>query len=325
MLAVYSAATLVTGMKAALALPQSIQNFSPGDAAVLMNRNIGGKVTATIGTGTGAQTFTNSADTAVTTGGVIGTFTYSASAGNSNNFAVGTSSQLGVNASASSTQDYGVSSNATLKADTSKLTQSIGTSGINDTQAASSVMNMNQASTTVQDKMGTTYSDLATKSGWTAANGGYSNASVNSGAVVTAANYNDQKNTLYTSTVTSLNSASSQSMSDAKNGIISGSFSQTANDGTTVTGTTGGLTTVAQTVASTSSNNVTVAGVGNAATINATSGSQFASTVAVRNTAATAGLSNSATASGSAGASLNSSATANSSATGFASTFIQSF
>lgn len=63
-----------------------------------------------------------------TGGGLQGTFTYSASSGQSNNFAVGTSSTLGVNASASSTNDYKVQSTGKADVNGSSLTLGIGSS-----------------------------------------------------------------------------------------------------------------------------------------------------------------------------------------------------
>lgn len=82
------------------------------------------------GTGTSLKDIlgTNSGSTSGTAGGLGGTFTYSASSGQNNNFAVGTSTSLGVNASASSTADYKVQSTGTAAVGGSSLTLGIGSS-----------------------------------------------------------------------------------------------------------------------------------------------------------------------------------------------------
>ena len=64
----------------------------------------------------------------VQTGGLQGTFTYSGSTGQNNNFAVGTSTSFGVNASASSTADYKVQSTGAANVGGTQINLGIGSS-----------------------------------------------------------------------------------------------------------------------------------------------------------------------------------------------------
>ena len=80
----------------------------------------------------------SSSDALNSLGGPTGTTSYNSSAGQSNSFAVGASNTLGVNASASSTADYGVSSRAALMSQGSYLNQSLGNSGSSINSASSS-------------------------------------------------------------------------------------------------------------------------------------------------------------------------------------------
>lgn len=99
-------------------------------------------------------------------GGATGTTSYNSSAGQSNSFAVGASNTLGVNASASSTADYGVNSRAALMSQGSYLNQSLGNSGSSVNSASSSQkMEYDQvASSAASAKYGSSW-EYASKSG----------------------------------------------------------------------------------------------------------------------------------------------------------------
>lgn len=294
--------------------------------------------------GAAAAAYLNTVSGSGNTGGKAGTFQYSGSAGANNNFAVGTSTGIGVNASASSTADYAVTSNGTLKVDGSSMKQSIGTSGITDQMAAQAATASSTAMQKTNESYGSNYAayqamDAATRPGNT--------VGTTKTAYASEAEYNSAKQTAYTANYNAY--TSSQSFSDAKNGIISGQFSQVGDAGNITKTTTeyqtdasGAQKTAAnssgfvasqsvvsesttQSRASSASNNVTVAGIGNSATVQAAAGSSFSSDIKARTVAGTVGMSNSATANGSAGANLSSTATANSSNTNFTSTFVQSF
>jgi len=88
--------------------------------------------------------------TGVQSGGLQGTFTYSGSTGQNNNFAVGTSTNFGVNASASSTADYKVQSTGTANVGGTQINLGIGSS--NQIDALNRAGNpTNNGSTTTTD------------------------------------------------------------------------------------------------------------------------------------------------------------------------------
>lgn len=76
----------------------------------------------------GAGILGTAGSTGVQAGGLQGTFTYSGSTGQNNNFAVGTSTNFGVNASASSTADYKVQSTGSANVGGTQINLGIGSS-----------------------------------------------------------------------------------------------------------------------------------------------------------------------------------------------------
>ena len=106
-----------------------------------------------------------------------GTAQFNNSIGTNNNFQVGSSTNLGVNASASSTPEYGINSQARLDlASTTTLTQVIGTSGASqsttDTAKAAYAVAHEAASTRAHSR------GLEVQRTWEASNGGsYANSS----------------------------------------------------------------------------------------------------------------------------------------------------
>jgi hypothetical protein len=270
--------------------------------------------------------------TGTASGGKVGTFTFSANEGTSQNFSVGTSTNLGVNASASSTQEYSVDSRASLGIGTSTFRQTIGTSGISQQADVSNSAKSSYVSDAVQSKVGTTeteyYSkalsdskslsstDMQQKYSWWSPT--YS-TSTDSESLKTASTTNSSesfqsrldKTTSHVTTQAESEFSRSTSSRDAANGVISGTFRAAS----TSTGTTPATN-------STDNNEVTVKGIGNAASLNAGGSSEFRTVVTARGGTP---ASNSATANGSAGANMGSSSTANASNTSFSSVFIQSF
>jgi hypothetical protein len=83
----------------------------------------------------------------------VGTAQYNNSIGTNNSFQVGSSTNLGVNASTSSTPEYEVTSHARLDlASNSNLSQVIGTSGASNTLSAETKAAMDKADTTAQTR-----------------------------------------------------------------------------------------------------------------------------------------------------------------------------
>ena len=86
----------------------------------------------------------------------VGTAQYNNSIGTNNSFQVGSSTNLGVNASTSSTPEYEVTSHAKLDlSGSSVLKQIIGTSGASQTRIAEQVAAMTYADTTAKDTAST--------------------------------------------------------------------------------------------------------------------------------------------------------------------------
>jgi len=267
-------------------------------------------------------------------GGKVGTFTFSGSEGTSQNFSVGTSTNLGVNASASSTSEYAVTSTAALAVGGSSLKQTIGTSGVSETETQRAAQKSSYIEDTVSRTVGSTSTDYFSKASedsktltssqmtqkynwWSDSMSGKTATEIESTATTASGKsstqmFEDAK--LKTSQQASSDYNMSAASSSAANGVISGSFKAASTS-------TGDL--VGNTAAnSTDNNEVTVKGIGNSATLNANGGSEFRSNVVARPGTPT---SNSATANGGAGASMQSTSTANASNTGFSSVFIQSF
>jgi hypothetical protein len=276
----------------------------------------------------------SSQTTGTASGGKVGTFTFSGSEGTSQNFSVGTSTNLGVNASASSTSEYAVTSTAALAVGGSSLRQTIGTSGIQDSASSREQLKSSYVEDTVSRTVGSSSTDYFTKASedsktltssqmtqkynwWNDSMSGKTSSEIETAAASTSGKtstqlFEDAK--LKTSQQAASDYSTSAASSQAANGVISGSFKAAS----TSTGDTIGTTASN----STDNNEVTVKGIGNAATLNANGGSEFRTNVVARTGSPT---SNSATANGGAGASMSSTSTANASNTGFSSVFIQSF
>jgi len=301
--------------------------------------NVGG--TRVEGATINANGTTTGGTTVITTGGggKVGTFQASLSEGDQQRFAVGTSTNISVNASSSSTSDYQTNSTATFGIGSSNLRQTIGSSGVSETATARASAASTYASTAVAETLGNSvekYYEKATSSGTQTASNSNSGSSgywwwwgssyQNSNG--TQKSYNDlsseQKETIqseYNKSVSSVTQKatseynSSASASEAANGVISGSFVSSSSQ----TGTSG-----TPPNSDAANNQVTVKGIGNAASVNAQSNSVFSSVITGRaNVTPSAGSSG--TASGSAGANVSSTASADAAATKFSSVFIQAY
>jgi hypothetical protein len=287
---------------------------------------------STVGQTVTKQTGAGAATSEITTtsggGGKVGTFTTSLSEGDQQRFAVGTSTNIGVNASASSTSDYQVNSNANLSFGTSNLRQTIGTSGIAQSQSERSSLAESYAANSASTSVGSSaerYYEKAQASGNANQNSGYAwwNSSYSGKSFNSLSS--DEKQTITNSYNAAYTSASSAAKSDysssaaaqeASNGVISGSFVSSSNK-TVDTAATPDVNNSA------ANNQVTVKGIGNAASVNAIGNSGFTSVVSARSGTPAAGSSG--TASGSAGANVSSTASADAAATKFSSVYIQSY
>lgn len=283
-------------------------------------------------------------------GGKVGTFQASLSEGDQQRFAVGTSTNIGVNASSSSTSDYQANSTATFGFGSSTLRQSIGTSGATQSatqkdQAKASYVEQTastsaaqSASTTVGSSAesyynkaaanATTSGNTSTSTGYSWWNSGYQTSGANKSwsslssdeqKAVTASYqqaYNSAYSTAYTSASTSAATSyeSSAAASEAATGVISGSFVSSSSQSGSAAPAAG---------SENANNQVTVRGIGNAANVNAAGNSVFNSVITARPGTPAAGTSG--TASGSAGANVSTTASADAAATKFSSVFIQSY
>lgn len=261
--------TRSTFIKVAAALGVVAGLSSPASAQVstgLLQQGFGGAASPTTSAFSalkngGSTTQTSTGDgtpTTITTGasgGKTGTFSFNGVEGDSQRFAVGTSTSIGVNASASSTSEYSVKSSAAL--------------------------GLGAASSTSNDGINVTSSSGAS----------------------------NFKQSLGSSTLSDVKGAVGSTTS--ADGAISGTFKSTE-------------TTTPVSLDKNATNDVTVKGLGNTATINADPAkSSFTSNVERLGSGVTG--SNSATANGSAGGSVNSSASADASRSSFSSIFMQSF
>ena len=259
--------------------------------------------------------------TVITTGGggKVGTFQASLSEGDQQRFAVGTSTNISVNASSSSTSDYMTNSTATFGIGSSNLRQTIGTSGVRETASARESSASSYADTSVGKTASSYYekakSEIAVDSSassrytwWhsSMATQSYDQAKTNT---TSGSKIDSTYNSEYGSAKSEY--SSSASASQAANGVISGSF--VASSSTTTTPAAG----------DNSQNQVTVSGIGNAASVNAQANSVFSSTITGR--AGTPAVGTSGTASGSAGANVSSTASADAAATKFSSVYIQAY
>jgi hypothetical protein len=323
------------GVAAGLAAPVSAQvsqdlrtsAFGPSGAAASgfsALSNVGG--TRVEGATIDANGVSTGGTTVITTGGggKVGTFQASLSEGDQQRFAVGTSTNISVNASSSSTSDYQTNSTATFGVGSSNLRQTIGTSGVSETATSRANAASSYAATAVETEVGNSaerYYEKASASGNTASsnsnwawwNNSYSGRSWNqlssSEQQSITSSYNQVASSINQRATSEYNS--SASASEASNGVISGSF--VSNSASTTSPTT-----------AEANNQVTVKGIGNAASVNAQSNSVFSSVITGRaNFTPSAGSSG--TASGSAGANVSSTASADAAATKFSSVFIQAY
>lgn len=164
-----------------------------------------------------------------------GTAQFNNTSSTSNAFSVGSSTNFGVNASASSTNDYMVDANALLKlAGTSQLQQTIGTSSSAANTMAASEAAASAASTIASSqadvKFGETWEDYQAIKGASSTAGNDSPAGFTEESFSNAAQYNAARDA-FTKTATSeayslVTEAATQSSSQGAsgNGIISGEF-----------------------------------------------------------------------------------------------------
>jgi hypothetical protein len=164
-----------------------------------------------------------------------GTAQFNNTSSTSNAFSVGSSTNFGVNASASSTNDYMVDANALLKlAGTSQLQQTIGTSSSAANTLAASEAAASAASTIAASqadvKYGETWADYQLIKGASETVGNDSPAGFTAESFTTEAQYNAARDA-FTKTSTSdayslVTEAATQSSSQGAsgNGIISGDF-----------------------------------------------------------------------------------------------------
>ena len=180
-----------------------------------------------------------------------GTAQFNNSSSTANAFSVGSSTNFGVNAAASSTNDYMVDSNALLQlSGTSQLQQTIGTSSsAANTMAAAEAAST--AATTIatkntQSEFGQTWSDYVAKEGGTQSGtsatftGADASEKYKTQAAYEAAKkdfYNEQVNTAYSNVATSATQSSSQGASGQ--GIIRGEFITTNSNKTDIGATAG--------------------------------------------------------------------------------------
>jgi hypothetical protein len=167
----------------------------------------------------------------------IGTAQYNNSIGTNNSFQVGSSTNLGVNASTSSTPEYAVQSHAKLDlADTTKLIQVIGTSGAANQTSQETSSKLDWAKeradedvATWESSHGSTYNDYLTY--WYDSSPYYDNQTQWEDARSEV-----RRTSMSENYVESSSSSSSSSASSDLTGVISGSFT-TTESGTAAAGT----------------------------------------------------------------------------------------
>jgi len=280
----------------------------------------------TVGTQTdtftdGNNSFTTTSTSALSTGmkapqidvgtGTVekGTVQYSNSTGTSDAFNVGTLSSVGASVSASSTPDYNVSSTATFGLKGSTINQVIGTSGANSSSSSQSTSDTQSIATSVAESQ--VQSDFQRDT----TNGGYWwwNRRNNRRTKISDSEYESTKSTYTASLVEDITKSISDS--SGQSGTISGVFKKT--DGTSD---------------GSSSNEVTVKGIGadnsilasDTTTFNSVIGKVGVSTTDISGTPTVANA-GAGTASGSASGSINTTASANANSSQFVSSFAQAY
>ena len=238
-----------------------------------------------------------------------GTVQYSNSTGTSDAFNVGTLSSVGASVSASSTPDYNVSSTATFGLKGSTINQVIGTSGANSSSSSQSTSDTQSIATSVAETQ--VQSDFQRDT----TNGGYWwwNRRNNRRTKISDSEYESTKSTYTASLVEDITKSISDS--SGQSGTISGVFKKT--DGTSD---------------GSSSNEVTVKGIGadnsilasDTTTFNSVIGKVGVSTTDISGTPTVANA-GAGTASGSASGSINTTASANANSSQFVSSFAQAY
>ena len=237
-----------------------------------------------------------------------GTVQYSNSTGTSDAFNVGTLSTIGASVSASSTPDYNVSSTASFGLTGSTINQVIGTSGATSSSASQSSTETASIASSVAETQANNDFQRDTSSA-----GGYWwwNRRNNRRTKISDSEYESTKST-YTA---SLAEDITKSVSDAsgQSGTISGVFKKTD-----------------ATIDGSSSNEVTVMGIGADNSILAATGSTFESTIGKVGVTGVTGQttvenSGAGTASGSASGSVNTTVSANANSSQFVSSFAQAY
>ena len=285
-----------------------------------------------------------------------GTAQFNNSLGTNNSFQVGSATSLGVNASASSTKEYGVASTADLQlSGSSVLNQVIGTSGAGQSKTNTSTRAHDVSRSAMSGRSwerdwesGRTYTDRA------------GNTSTYDGQASYEAAYNAEYNAEYQNAYSQIQSTESSSTSD---GTISGSFKTVENSRAGTAGSEADVAAATETAVAASfgvdyanqttsygteaeyaaarqlayeneyaqqsatnsrysDSQVTVKGIGSDASVVSKDTSSFKTEISA-NSGVTAG--STATAQGGAGASLSTVSLANQSQSQTASAFIQSF
>lgn len=297
--------------------------YNPATSGFSALSNVGG--TRVEGASIDANGVSTGGTTVITTGGggKVGTFQASLSEGDQQRFAVGTSTNISVNASSSSTSDYQTNSTATFGVGSSNLRQTIGSSGVSETATSRANAASTYAATAVETEVGSSAEKYYEKNQASGGSNQYNNSWAwwtNGGSSKSWSELDTTEKQAVQSSYSQHSSAVTQratseyntsaSASEAANGVISGSF--VSNSASTTSPTS-----------AEANNQVTVKGIGNAASVNAQSNSVFTSVITGR--AGTPAAGTSGTASGSAGANVSSTASADAAATKFSSVFIQAY
>ena len=227
-----------------------------------------------------------------------GTLQYSNSGGASDAFSVGTSTSINASASASSTPDYAVNSNASFGIDSSAINQVIGTSGsTNNTRSNSYGVDV--------ERSAAASAEASVSKEYKREGDGYYWWRNNSWESTTEQEYNSARSSSYDSAYSRAYENINSSLSDQ--GTISGSFAKSS-------------------ATDASSNDVTVKGIGANNTVTAATGSAFNTNIdkdpsfTPPTTGGSAG-----TASGSAAGNVSTTASANANSTQFVSSFVQAY
>ena len=227
-----------------------------------------------------------------------GTLQYSNSGGAADAFSVGTSTSISASASASSTPDYDVNSTATFGIDASAIQQVIGTSGTtNNTNSNTYSVDIDQAATSSANTSVDRNFKQDSSGWWRRRNNQWESR--------TEQQYNTERSNEYSKAYDRAYERTNSALTDK--GTISGSFAKSS-----ITDATAG---------DTSSNDVTVLGIGSDNSVTAAAGSAFTTDI-TKGSGASDGAG---TASGSASGNVSTTASANANSTQFVSSFVQAY